>query len=229
MIGSQYIRGAPVKTKEAFGHVSSVLPVLTGYEISGLTFGRSNLFYVDDTEATIFEVHKDTLALINSFATLSSNPAGLTYKDASSLWYGDRVSHEVYEVNPTTGVQVQSWNVGYDVSALCWDGSNLWIGCEDNENIEKRTTAGVLVTTITMPHGTYAMGLTFVDPWLYAMGIYVEGVLVELKPDKTPGRVHNFKRGYNSYHGLAYDGNYLRLGSGSDATRKSIIYKIVKG
>ena len=217
-----------------FGHIISCKRVLTGFQLSGLTFGRDHLFYIDVDEQRIYEIHKETMALINSFATLGTQPCGLAWENENSIWYGDRVSHIVREVNPTTGALVSSFNAGFNVISIAYDGTHdcLWIGNEDTERIYMFTKAGVQVRYISAIAYTSAFGLTYVDPYLYVMGVYVEGVLIEMETSVTPltpiKRYHVIKRGNMPYHGLAWDGEYLRLGSDSDYITNSIICKVQK-
>lgn len=215
-----------------FGHVISCQRVLTGFGLSGLTFGRNHLFYVDVWERTVYEVDKDTMTLINSFITLGNNPCGLAWKDENSIWYGDRISHVVREVNATTGVLVSSFDAGFDVNAIAYDGTYLWIGCEDDGVIRCFTLAGVLVRTISAIADVDTFGLCFVSPYLYVYGVWAEGVLVEMETGVTPltqvKRYHAIKRGVMPYHGLAWDGEYLRLGTDGDFLTNSFICKIQK-
>ncbi len=226
---------ASINTYQLFGHVVDVKRVATGFELIGLTFGRGNLFYLDYTLNIVYEINKETMALVNSFAGLGLNPAGLAYEDANSIWYGDRITHLIREVNPTTGVLVSSFNCGFDVSAIAYDTAlgQLWIGCEDDGLIRLFTLAGALVRTISAIADVDALGLTYVDPYLYVLGVYIEGVLVEMETGVTPAtpirRYHAIKRGFWPYHGLAYDGEYLRVGSDSDGVTRSIISKVIKG
>ncbi|MBA7652601.1 hypothetical protein ES703_60436 [subsurface metagenome] len=215
-----------------FGHVISCKRVLTGFGLSGLTFGRDHLFYIDIDEQRIYEIDKDTMALINSFATLGTNPAGLAWKDENSLWYGDRLSHVVREVNATTGALVSSFDAGFDVTAIAFDGTHLWVSCEDDALIRMFTLAGVEVRTISAFADTVVFALTFVDPYLYVMGVWSEGVLIEMETSVTPltpiKRYHAMKRGVFPYHGLAWDGEYLRIGTDGDWVTNSLICKVQK-
>jgi len=211
-----------------FGHIVSTLRVNAGRTLAGLTFGRNNLFYVDNINQLVYEINSETMALINSWATPSANPVGLAYKDANSIWVGDRVTHEIYERDPDDGAAVSNWNCGFDVGCIAYDGTNLWIGCEDDVTIREYTTAGVLVSNNVSTIGFAShLGLTYVSPYLYAMGIYTDGVLVEVNPStREVNRFHSMKRGNTSYHGLAYDGTYLRHGQGGDASNNSLISKV---
>lgn len=226
---------ASVNNYLLFGHVVDVKRVATGFELIGLTYGRGNLFYLDYTLNTVYEINKETMALVNSFAGLGANPAGLAYEDTNSIWYGDRITHLIREVNPTTGALVSSFNAGFDVSAIAYDTAlgQLWIGCEDDGSIRLFTLAGALVRSITAIVDIAALGLTYVDPYLYVMGEKNEGVLVEMETGATPStpirRFHPFKKGFWPFHGLAYDGEYLRVGTDSDGVTRSIISKVIKG
>ncbi|MBA7491256.1 hypothetical protein ES702_01801 [subsurface metagenome] len=215
-----------------FGHVISCQRVLTGFSLSGLTFGRDHLFYIDVDNRTIYEINKDTMALINSFATLGNNPAGLAWKDENSLWYGDRLSEVVREVNATTGDLISSFDAGFDVNAIAYDGTHLWIGSEDDALIRIFTLAGVLVRTTSAFADVDVFGLTYVDPYLYVMGIWSEGVLIEMDTGVAPlaqiKRYHAMKRGSMPRHGLTWDGEYLRVGTDGDWVNNSLICKVQK-
>jgi len=118
------------------------------------------------------------------------------------------------------------------VSAIAVDGTNLWIGNEDNASINLFTMAGVFVRAISAFANVSALGLTYLEPYLYLIGVYIEGVLIEMETGVSPTtpirRYHAIKRGYYPYHGLAYDGEYLRLGT-DGGIANSLISKVIKG
>ncbi|MFO7653577.1 MAG: transglutaminase domain-containing protein [Candidatus Krumholzibacteriia bacterium] len=92
------------------------------------------------------------------FATPGRTPTGLAF-DGHHLWVADRLTDELYALDPATGEVVRTLPApGFIPRGLAWDGAHLWVVDGEEKRIvmldpESGTTLASLESPATVPQG----------------------------------------------------------------------------
>jgi len=154
--------------------------------------------------------------IIKSILTPGNYCTGLTY-DGENLWVTDRMTDEIYCLNPENGEIIRKLKApGYWPMGLTWDGKYLWnadikggIPLAENYNgkiYKIDPTDGTIVRTLQSPTPA-PRGLAWDGKYLWTVDDYKDKIVQFDPNDGTT--IQEFTSPSGSPQGLTFDGNYL--------------------
>ena len=145
--------------------------------------------------------------ILKEFSTPERCPTGLTY-DGKYLWLADRLSDNLYALDPAKGELVKSLPApGFIPLGLAWDGKYLWVlDGEENRLNKLDLESGITLKSIECPTNS-PQGLTFDGKDLWLSDDRADELMKISAEDGTI--IDHFKSPAKSPTGLAWDGKYI--------------------
>ncbi len=146
--------------------------------ISVGTIGGNTYYWVVDRDTSHIYRYVDNSSTVHgSFAAPGPNPWGVTFVDASHMYYTER-GGKLYSMHPMTGSVYASYPLSFNPGDLAYDESGyLWVGCPvtDIKAIYQCTLTGSPVASFSVMKYGRPGGCAFDGEYVW-VSIYDPGV-----------------------------------------------------
>ncbi|OGU60148.1 MAG: transglutaminase [Ignavibacteria bacterium RIFOXYB2_FULL_35_12] len=157
--------------------------------------------------AFTLEIAAHSGKVVQKFATLYSNPSGLTF-DGKNLWLADYKADKLSSINPLNGEVLREIpSPGFWPTGLAWDGKYLWNADEKQKKIFKiDPQSGEILFTIDSPSDN-PQGLAWDGKTLWVSDSKAKKIMMIDLSDGTA--IKSIDAPASSAGGLTFDGSYL--------------------